>query len=322
MDGKTYGKIINFPSARFVIFPIFSGTMSINSILVYFGYFLIFFLSVYMYMTRNFNYWKNRGVPFLKPTPFIGNGLKILTFQISIAEHMRNLYFQSKEPFVGFWIGDRPYLLLRHPDILKTILIKDFNYFTDRTAAQNYRDDPLGSDILFIAKNPSWKNMRTRVRPLFSSGKIKQMFPLMYESAMDMETFLMNQVKINPEYDSKVLCKKLAVDVISTCAFGIKSKGFEYENDQLNLFAKRVFDFNWKRGIQMTCCFLMPTLFKLFRMTFLDPLAADFFDKIFMDAIKEREASKKERNDLIDILIYLKNKEKEDDPGRLGKMML
>lgn len=277
---------------------------------MYIAYVIIFIFVIYKYATRNFNYWKNKGVPYIKPTPFVGTSAKMLFFQTSIGEHIKELYFQTKEPYVGFFVGDQPYLLLRSPEIIKLVLIKDFNHFSDRTVARNLEKDPLGSHILFCEVNPTWKQIRPKVSPLFTSGKIKQMFFLMMEVATDLQNYMKNV--LHREVDAKWLCQKFTVDVIASCVFGLKSSSLEKESSDFNEFAKRVFDFNWKRGLQMTCSFIMPSIFKLSDMTFLDSEAAGFFEKIFPEAVKRREESKCERNDLIDIIIKLKNETVKD----------
>lgn len=38
--------------------------------------------------------------------------------------------------------------------------------------------DPLGANSLPFANNPEWRMLRTKLTPVFTSGKMKQMFPL------------------------------------------------------------------------------------------------------------------------------------------------
>jgi len=51
-----------------------------------------------------------------------------------------------------------------------------FFNFHIRHAASDYHTDALGGYNLFFIKNPMWKQLRNKLTPLFSSGKMKQMF--------------------------------------------------------------------------------------------------------------------------------------------------
>lgn len=152
--------------------------------------FLSLMVVVYMYVTRNFKYWLKKGVMEIQPTPFLGNFGDCLTFRISAAEFIKKLYdVSSGLKYLGFYVFDTPFLLLRDPAIIKNVLIKDFKYFTDRYVAAS-EDDALGTANLFILKNPHWRNLRMKLTPVFSSGKIKKMFHLMTAVTEDLDTHL------------------------------------------------------------------------------------------------------------------------------------
>lgn len=283
--------------------------MFLNFCANFFPYVSVILIGLVLYVTRNFNYWKKRDVPYLKPIPFFGTSRKLLTFRTTIGEFMGDIYFKTTKPYVGFFIGDRPYLLVRDPNLIKRILIKDFEYFVDRTMENNYKGDPLGCNILLLMKNPIWKSVRPKLTPLFTSGKMKQMFKLVMEVSVDLNAHI-NGI-LGKEIDAKRLCQRFTVDVISSCAFGIRSFSLECENAEVHAFAKRVFHFDWNRGIQITCCYIMQTIFLLFNMTFLDRSAANFFEKLFKESIENRRKTKIVRNDLVDIIIQVMEADKE-----------
>lgn len=43
-------------------------------------------------MTRDFDYWKRRGITYVKPTPFVGSLGPILTMKYSIGEYVQKIY--------------------------------------------------------------------------------------------------------------------------------------------------------------------------------------------------------------------------------------
>ena len=147
-------------------------------------------VGLYMYMTRKFLYWKKRGVEEISPTPFTGNFTDCLLMKKSPGAFVKELYDRAKNlPYIGFYIFDRPFFLARDPELIKNIVVRDFNYFADRYAAAS-PDDALGNANLFILKNPAWKVLRSKLTPIFTSGKLKRMFELMIEVGEDLTTYL------------------------------------------------------------------------------------------------------------------------------------
>lgn len=96
---------------------------------------------------------------------------------------------------VGFYSFDKPRLLLRDPELIKNLLIRDFNNFSNKMVSGNYKDI-IGSHTLFLLKNPFWKNLRYKLTPIFTSGNLKNMFGLMLEICDDLYGYLDN-LKIN-----------------------------------------------------------------------------------------------------------------------------
>ena len=99
---------------------VFFNWLSIAAVLAYI---------IYWYSTCTFNYWKDRGIPYLKPTPGFGNTRRMF-FKISFAEQFKIFYdsFDDK-PFCGVFQFRSPILVVRDPSIIKLVMVKDFAYF-------------------------------------------------------------------------------------------------------------------------------------------------------------------------------------------------
>jgi len=136
-------------------------------------------IAAYLYFTRNFKFWQKLGIPYVKPTPFLGN-LKECVFQkVNIGKHLQQIYEEhSDKPYVGIFSFDKPILLIHDLELVKNILVKDFQYFIDRVISLDEKLDPLSSKTLFAIKGQLWRHWRTNMTPVFTSGKIKMMFYL------------------------------------------------------------------------------------------------------------------------------------------------
>ena len=137
------------------------------------------FIALYLYFTRNFNFWQKLGIPYVNPTPFVGN-LKDSVFQkVNIGTHFQKIYEEHiDKPYIGIFSFDKPILLIRDVELVKNILVKDVQYFLDHLVTFNEKLDPLSSSSVLVMKGQRWRHFRTNLTPVFTSGKMKKMFYL------------------------------------------------------------------------------------------------------------------------------------------------
>ena len=136
---------------------------------------------IYLWHQWKFSYWQRHNVKFLKPFPFLGNFKEMFQLKNSFFLQINQLYRSTKEPVVGIYLLSRPALLVRDLDLIKRILVTDFNQFSNRALEADPIHDRLGSQNLFMIRNPLWKEIRAMISPVYSSSKLKQMYPLMVE---------------------------------------------------------------------------------------------------------------------------------------------
>lgn len=83
-------------------------------------------------------FWKVNGVPYIPGIPFIGAFKEAFLFKKSIGELILDLYndeLTKNEPISGFFFFHKASLIIREPELIKRILVKDFNFFQDRFVA-------------------------------------------------------------------------------------------------------------------------------------------------------------------------------------------
>jgi cytochrome P450 family 6 len=146
---------------------------------------------LYFYVTRNFNFWKKVGVPYAKPLPFLGNLKECVLLKVTIGEHLKNLYDEyGDKPYVGIFCFDQPSLLVRDPEFVKNFLVKDSKIFADHIMYVDVKLDPVFGMNLFALKGQRWREVRTNLTPVFTSGKIKNMFYLVDLCCKDLTDLL------------------------------------------------------------------------------------------------------------------------------------
>lgn len=103
-----------------------------------------------LFIRRDYDYWKKRGIPYEKPGLVFGNlgGL----MRKSMWDLLNDLSKKHKTDYVGIFLGWRPALVIHSKELAKKILVKDFDNFQNRYSYPGDQDDPLGSLNLFTIK--------------------------------------------------------------------------------------------------------------------------------------------------------------------------
>ncbi|XP_054737901.1 uncharacterized protein LOC129244309 [Anastrepha obliqua] len=267
----------------------------------------------YLCLQYQYTYWRRHRVPYIEPAMIFGNFKGILKSECDSCAWFQYLYQHEKAkdlPIIGIYCCNKPALLVRDLELVKRVLIKDNNYFSNRHASADPHFDSMGSDNLFFAKNPVWKELRAKLSPVFSSGRMKQMFPLMQEMAQQYDSYLCT-LKIDSETKSTVLEIKesnslYTTDVIAITAYGVKSNSLQNPNGTFRKNGKKIFTFSWFRSLEFKAIFFIPILTTIFHVKVFSASVTKFLRKTINNVMEERIKSGIVRNDLIDILIKLR----------------
>lgn len=260
--------------------------------------------SIYFYVKRVYSYWQCRGVPQFKPVFPFGDGGKIFYQGISLIEQMDEWYHSTTEPFVGVYTAFQPLLIVRDPVIIRNILIKDFQHFTDRVIPLDEENDPLAAH-LFNMKGDKWKNLRTKLTPTFTTGKIKAIF----SALLQLNGPLLKHIEQMVCTDQTVECYNLAVNHttngIISAAFGIDIDCFADPDNPFRKYGRRISAPSWKNTLRIMCSVLCPTLKRLLGIHIIDRDAEDFMYDMMQQLMKLRETKAIVRKDFFHLLVQL-----------------
>lgn len=76
------------------------------------------------------------------------------------------------EPYIGYYKLLRPAIVARDPDLIKDILITNFNSFRHNDLKLSKRHDPLTAINPFVATDEAWSEGRKIVLPVFCQSKV------------------------------------------------------------------------------------------------------------------------------------------------------
>ncbi|XP_061726406.1 cytochrome P450 6B2-like [Cydia pomonella] len=264
---------------------------------------------LYSFSTRGYDYWQKKGVQHEKPLPFIGSAGRIFAQKMSMTEYFTELYRKyPKEKLVGYYFSREKAVVLRDPELVKCVLITDFQYFYRRGI--NYHKDvvePMFKN-LFFADGDLWKLLRQRMTPAFTSGKLKAMFPLIVERTERLQRTAAATAERGAEVDVRDLMARYTTDFIGACGFGIDANSIDDEDAPFRKLGKRIFTPSLRDIIVTVAKWLAPDLFKCLR-TVAPEVEQDTLSLV-RSIMEQRNYQPSGRNDFIDLLLELKQKGK------------
>lgn len=258
----------------------------------------VLFTLLYFYFTRTFNYWKSRNVAGPKPLPFFGNIKDSVLRRKPLPIIYKSIYdAYPKEKVVGIYRMTTPSVLLRDLDVIKNIMIKDFDLFTDRGI--EFDDKGLGANI-FHADGDRWRIIRNRFTPLFTSGKLKNMLYLMTERGDKFMEYVTELQEKQTEQPVHILIQKYTIGAIAACAFGV-----DLDDEMMKTFQKMdkmIFTANYSTEVDM----MYPGILKKFGGSLFPQQIIDFFLSLVQNVIKQRGGKPSNRKDFMDLILELR----------------
>lgn len=105
---------------------------------------LALFLYTYWSLKKVYLFFQQNGVPYLEPNLFFGNATDAILLRKSLAQVYLDIY-RKLEPhkFGGVFVMQKRMIMIRDPEILRDVLVKDFAYFYDRGINVNAEMEPL-----------------------------------------------------------------------------------------------------------------------------------------------------------------------------------
>ncbi|XP_049285216.1 probable cytochrome P450 6a14 [Anopheles funestus] len=290
---------------------------------------VVLLLSIaYLFLRERHSYWRKRGFP-CKPNPSLlfgqmqGNGST--KHAAYVTQEIYNYAKERGERFVGYSYFFMPLVMVCDIELVKTILVKEFSVFHDRGMYSNARTDPLSGN-LFALEGHEWREMRQKLTPTFTSGRMKQMFGTMLQVAAELRKHMLTN--IDRDMEMKDVLARFTTDVIGTCAFGIECNTLDNPDSEFLKYGKRVFEHRLFAVVKMTFAMLFRNTATKLGIKVTDADLERFFLNLVHETVDYRERNDVQRNDFLNLLLEIKNKgsfvEQEEGhtaPNALGMTM-
>ncbi|XP_017032888.1 probable cytochrome P450 6d5 [Drosophila kikkawai] len=266
---------------------------------------------LYVYLKWTFSYWDRKGFPSAGATIPFGVLDSVRQGRRSFGMAIYDLYNSTKEPVIGMYLTIRPALLVRDAQLAHDVLVKYFASFHDRGVYVDEENDPMSAG-LFSLEGASWKNLRTKLSPSFTSGKLKAMFETSDAVGDKLVAHLKKQLPESgsKEVELKSLISTYAVDIIASTIFGLDVDSFADPKNEFLQISKLVNRNTFSDIVRGASSFLYPALEKLFVKIGWKQEAFERMRELSNRTVDLREKNNIVRKDLLQLLLQLRNQGK------------
>lgn len=203
-----------------------------------------------------------------------------------------------------------PGVLLRDPELIRDIMVKDFEHFPDHRSFVDEDLEPLFGKNIFSLRGDRWKEMRNTLSPSFTASKMKFMFDLISKCSKDFVDYMTDHPEICHAIETKEVFRRYTNDVIATAAFGISVNSMKVRDNEFYMRGVEATKFSsgllsMIKFVFMRAC---PKLAKSMGMTMFPSATSKFFKTVVGETIKAREDQDIVRPDMIHLLMQARDK--------------
>ncbi|XP_049985680.1 cytochrome P450 3A31-like isoform X4 [Alexandromys fortis] len=210
--------------------------------------------------------------------------------------------------------GPTPLFTITDPDMIKNVLVKEsYSVFTNRPDM-----GPVGimSKAISISKDEEWKRLRALLSPTFTSGKLKEMFPIIEEYGDILVKYLRREAEKGKPLNIKEVFGAYSMDVIMSTAFGVSVDSLNNPKDPFVEKARNLLKLDFFDPLFLSIN-LFPFLIPIYEMLNISIFPKDsvaFFKK-FVGRMKENrlDSNQKHRVDFLQLMMNTQNNSKDKE---------
>lgn len=110
------------------------------------------FLYVYLYFKKAHEFFLQHGIPHLKPHRLFGNMKDVVLMKKAMWLGMKEMYDKfPSEKFAGVYTLHIPTVMIRDPELIRVMLVKDFGHFQDRGFPTATDVEPMSDNLFNLA---------------------------------------------------------------------------------------------------------------------------------------------------------------------------
>ena len=283
-----------------------SVSRSSKMVLFYVATIAIFLLSyLHCYFKKKLSYFDAWGIPHIPGWPIFGNIASVVFRQRYLGDLSNEIYNCDRNAkYVGLFNFMEAIIMLRDPELIKTVAVKNFENFSEHVPFVDITIDPIFGGSLFNLRQDVWKRSRSTLSPTFTSSKMKSMFDLIVHCAQNLVNHISQR---SPEENTKVNLKDLLTrftnDSIASTAFGIDVDSINQSDSEFYSIGKKATNIQGILGIKLLSARSFPRLMRLFKIRMINEQTERFFDNVIETTVSMREKNNFTRPDMLQLMM-------------------
>ncbi|XP_049964318.1 cytochrome P450 6k1-like [Schistocerca serialis cubense] len=273
--------------------------------------------AVYTWYSHRYSYWTKKGVSQAPTVIPFGNMARVFLGLTRLEFIFQGLYNRFRDQrYVGVYLFSKPALLLVDPDLIRLVLVKEFDAFSHRNVNFDEKD-PL-SYHLFNLNGGRWKRLRAKMSPAFTTGKLKMMCQTMQDCGRQLVEVLEEPAKKGQILEMREIAARFTTDIIASVGFGLESNSQRNPDAEFRRWGRKLFEFSIKSRIADLMYRFIPVVAKALRLKGSARDVIIYFQDVVKSTVEYREQHSVVRNDFLHLMIQLKNKGFIDEQSKTG----
>lgn len=282
---------------------VLSASWTIDILTLLLGLVIVFFL----YAKQTYTYWEREGFQQFSGVNYLfGHFTATFLRKEFIAEPVTKIYNGTTEPFIGIYSLLKPILLIREPELIRSVLVKDFSHFTDRGVHCNEEYDPLSGN-LFALRGQRWKHLRSKLTPTFTSGKLKSMFSTIVQCGSTVQSRIEHLHDQQELLDIRELAAAYTTNITASVAFGIEVDAITNPNTDFRVCGRQMLESTLLNAVRSFGFFVAPKILPIIRLKVVNKWVESFLRSVVKQNLELREKKHVVRKDFFQLLVQIRN---------------